>query len=53
MNLYETYGGFTDVLTKFWQMDREYVQGQGYVSRNGTGCRLSGLQKCITLQQKH
>lgn len=32
VNLYETYSGFTDVLTKFWQMDREYVSGQGYVS---------------------
>ena len=30
--LYETYSGFTNVLTKFWQMDKAYVQGQGYVT---------------------
>lgn len=32
VNLYETYGGFTDVLTKLWQMDGEHVNGLGYVS---------------------
>ena len=30
--LYETYSGFANVLTKFWQMDKAYVQGQGYVT---------------------
>ena len=30
--LYETYSGFADVLTKFWQMDAVYVTGQGLVS---------------------
>lgn len=30
--LYETYSGFANVLTKFWQMDKTYVQGQGYVT---------------------
>lgn len=30
--LYETYSGFADVLTKFWQMDPTYISGQGTVS---------------------
>ena len=30
--LYETYSGFANVLTKFWQMDKAYVQGQGNVT---------------------
>ena len=30
--LYETYSGFANVLTKFWQMDKAYGQGQGYVT---------------------
>ena len=30
--LYETYSGFANVLTKFWRMDKAYVQGQGYVT---------------------
>lgn len=30
--LYETYSGFADVLTKFWQLDKVYVAGQGQVS---------------------
>ena len=30
--LYETYSGFADVLTKFWQMEDAVVSGQGLVS---------------------
>ena len=30
--LYETYSGFADVLTKFWQLEKVYVAGQGQVS---------------------
>lgn len=29
---YETYGGFADVMTKFWQLDKVSVSGQGMVS---------------------
>ena len=32
--LYETYSGFANVLTKFWQMDKAYVQGYVTPKRN-------------------
>ena len=43
--LYETYSGFANVLTKFWQMDKAYVQGQGYVTpkRNRMPIRIAEM----------